>query len=140
MKKNSATLVIQVADRTEIERLLAILHLGLCTAIEQGVLPITSAEDYLYSPYTLEQLETLGVSPQSLRLVHLGTELEDVASLLPEKLQESLVEIKQAALTLLQTLPYSPGAEHQWVQAMPTATNGKLAPAPAVKIFAAPNS
>lgn len=145
MKQNAMEMVIKVKDKTEIARLMSILNLGLCTAIEQGVLPIATAEDYFYSPYTLEKLEALGLSPQILRLVQLGTELEDIASLLPEKLAESLAEMKQAALEILQTLP-APDADQQWVQTTPitshpvNATNGLPIPTRQTKIFAASQS
>ena len=121
MKQTAMTMLIQVEDKTEIERLLAFLNIGLCVAIGQGALSIEAAEDYLYSPYTLEKLQELGVSLQAMRMVHLGTELEDIASLLPAQLDESLAEIQGAALAILQTLPASdPG--NQWMQTVPTAT------------------
>lgn len=128
--QTAMTMLIQVEDKTEIERLLALLNIGLYVAMSQGALSIEAAEDYLYSPYTLEKLQELGVSPQAMRMVHLGTELEDIASLLPEKLAESLAEIQETALAILQTLPIS-GLVNQWVQTLPTviqlenATNGK---------------
>jgi hypothetical protein len=107
------TMAIQLEDKTEIERLLSLLSIGLCVAIEQGALPVQAAEDYLYSPYTIEKLQELGVSPQLMRLVHLGTELEDVESLLPEKLGESLAEMNCTALEILQALP---ATDRKWVQ------------------------
>jgi hypothetical protein len=122
MKQTTMTMLIQTEDKTEIEHLLALLTIGLCVAIGQGALSIEAAEDYLYSPYTLEKLQELDVSPQALRMVHLGTELEDIASLLPEKLEESLTEIQGVALAILQTLPAS-GPGKQWVQTAPTATS-----------------
>lgn len=122
MKRTAMTMIIQVEDKTEIERLLAFLHIGLCVALEQGTVSIEAAEHYLYSPYTLEKLEELGVSPQLRRVVQLGSELEDVASLLPEKLDESLAEMKQAALEILQALSdHDP--DQQWVQTIPITSN-----------------
>lgn len=118
MKQNTMEMVIQVEDKTEIERLLSILSLGLCAALEQGALSIEAAERYLYSPYTLELLQKLNISPEVLQVVHLGTELEDVESLLPEKLGESLAEIKERSFKILQTLPNS-AAEQQWIQPEP---------------------
>lgn len=142
MKQTARAMIIQAEDKTEIERLLSLLSIGLCVAIEQGALSITAAEDYLYNPYTLEKLQELGVSAQLRRVVHLGAELEDVASLLPERLAESLAEMKGAALEILQALPANaPGK--QWVQTVPTttqlenATNGKPTPTAQSKVYAA---
>lgn len=142
MKHTTTVMTIQIEDKTEIERLLALLHIGLCVAIEKGIVSVEAAEDYLYSPYTVEKLAELGISPQLRRLVQLGTELEDVASLLPEKLDESLVEMQQAALEILQTLPpHNP--DQQWVQTVPItsrpakATNGSPIPTRRAKVYAA---
>ncbi len=142
MKQTAMAMTIQIEDKTEIERLLALLHIGLCVAIGQGILSIEAAEDYLYSPYTVEKLEELGVSPQLRRLVQFGCELEDVASILPKKLDESLAEMKQAALEILQALPpHNP--DQQWVQTMPitphpaNTTNGLPIPTRRAKIYAA---
>ncbi|MEZ4865815.1 MAG: DUF3969 family protein [Caldilineaceae bacterium] len=124
--KKANKMVIQLDNNTEIERLLAILNIGLCVALEQGALSIEAAERYLYTPYTLGKLEQLGISSQLLHIVHLGTELEDVESLLPEKLAESLAEIKQASLDILKILPVNESGQ-KWVQ---TKTNTAQVEAP----------
>lgn len=135
-------MIIQVEDRTEVERLLSILNIGLCVALEQGTLSIEAAEQYFYSPYTLKKLQELGVSPQLLTVVHLGTELEDVESLLPEKLGESLAEMKELSFQILETLPATDVGQ-KWVQTMPmpqhldTASNGKPTHAQPAKVYAA---
>ena len=142
MKQNAMEMVIQVEDKTEIERLLSILSLGLCSALEQGALSIEAAERYLYSPYTLELLQKLNISPEVLQVVHLGTELEDVESLLPEKLDESLAEMKELSFKILQTLPAA-AAEPQWVQAksllhsLESPANGKTATTQPSKVYVA---
>lgn len=140
MKQNTMEMVIQVEDTTEVERLLSILNIGLCVALEQGTLSIEAAEHYLYSPYTLEKLQQLGVSSELLQVVHLGTELEDMQSLLPEKLEESLAEMKDLSLKILQALPTT-DADPQWVQTKPSPhslenpTNGKSTTKQPSKIY-----
>lgn len=141
MKQNAMEMIIQIEDKAEIERLLSILNLGLCAALAQGVLSIEAAEHYLYSPYTLEMLQELDVSPKLLQVVHLGTELEDVESLLPEKLDESLAEMKQLSLEILRTLSAT-NPDRQWVQTKPIAnalenlTNGKTTTARSATVYA----
>ena len=142
MKQNAMEMVIEVEDKTEVERFLSILNLGLCVALEQGILSIEAAEQYLYSPYTLEKLQQLGVSPELLQVVHLGTELEDVESLLPEKLDESLAEMKELSFKILQALPAS-AAEQQWIQTEPlpnsleSSANGKSIAKQPSKVYVA---
>lgn len=69
--------VQKIDNKRDIEYLISILNLGLCVAIENGVLNIEEAEAYLYSPYTMEQLEKLDVATVLIDIIHLGTELED---------------------------------------------------------------
>jgi hypothetical protein len=112
-------MVIQLQDKTEIERLISLLNLGICAALESQVLSLEEAESYLYSPYTMEQLEKLGVAQELSALIHLGTELEDVKSLLPEKLSDSIAEIKGESIKVLKSLRSAPDqniCKKKWIQ------------------------
>lgn len=60
-------IVIKLQDKTEIERLISLINLGICAALEREVLSIEEAEYYLYSPYTMEQAEKWVVN-QDLKL------------------------------------------------------------------------
>jgi len=94
MKQTAMTMLIQVEDKTEIERLLAFPNLGLCVAIGQGALSIEAAEDYLYSPYTLEKLQELSVSPRAMRMVHLKVDIcrkEGKQKIAPDRAEETRV-------------------------------------------------
>ncbi len=82
------------------------MSLGICAAIVGESLSIAEAES-LFNPHTLEQLETLGLASDLIEIVHLGTELEDVQSLIPERLSESLTEIEAKALTFLNSIDLS---------------------------------
>ena len=115
----SIKLVIQLEDKSEIERLISIVNLGICTALESGILSIEEAESYLYSPYTMEQLEKLGVAQKLIDVVHLGTELEDIKNLLPDNFDQSLKEIKVETIEFLKSLtsnPSTPLPRKKWVQ------------------------
>ena len=119
MTLTSNKLMIHLQEKQEIERLISIIILGLCTAIERGVLSLEEAESYLYSPYTMEQLEKLGVDRKLIDVVHLGTELEDIKSLLPDKLDRSLEEIKIETIEFLKSLnsnSSTPLPRKKWVQ------------------------
>jgi Protein of unknown function (DUF3969) len=119
MTLTSNKLMIHLQEKQEIERLISIISLGLCTAIERGVLSLEEAESYLYSPYTMEQLEKLGVDRKLIDVVHLGTELEDIKSLLPDKLDRSLEEIKIETIEFLKSLnsnSSTPLPRKKWVQ------------------------
>jgi hypothetical protein len=119
MNHNPVEMIVKLEEKPDIERFVSIVNLGICTALENGVLTIEEAETYLYSPYTMEQLEKLDVAQELIDIVHLGTELEDIKSLIPEKLNESLEEIKVETLkfmkSVLQTTPTNIRPQ-KWIQ------------------------
>ncbi|MGK7878257.1 MAG: DUF3969 family protein [Xenococcaceae cyanobacterium] len=104
MEATSTKLMIQLEDKAEIERLISLISLGICAALKKGIVNLEAAESYLYSPYTIEQLKSLEVDQELIDLIHLGTELEDVESLIPEKLSDSICEIEVGTLKFLQSL------------------------------------
>jgi Protein of unknown function (DUF3969) len=119
MKNNFQEVILRAIGKIEIERLLAILNLGICIAIENEVMSLEEAEFYLYSPYTLEQLQKMEVSQQLIDIIHLGTELEDIKTLLPEELNTSLSEIKVESIKFLKSLHSEPSEKvfrKKWIQ------------------------
>jgi len=112
-------IVLRLEEQSEIERWVAVMSLGICAAIAGDSMSIEAAESHLFNPRILGQLEKLGMPQTLLDIVHLGTELEDVQSLAPERLPESLDEIQAKALELLSQLQHSsrPMAPvQQWIQ------------------------
>lgn len=108
----------KIDNKRDMEYLISILNLGLCVAIENGVLNIEEAEAYLYSPYTMEQLEKLDVAQELIDIIHLGTELEDLESLLPEQLSSGIEEIKTSTLEFIKSrqAPISIASRKKWIQ------------------------
>jgi Protein of unknown function (DUF3969) len=110
-------LMFQLDDRwsstdrrsSDVSQLVAVMSLGLCAAmvydrpevIAGGSVTIEEAERRLFNPKVLAQLTGLGVAESLLEIVHLGTELEDVQSLVPDKLAESLAQMQAKSLTFL---------------------------------------
>jgi hypothetical protein len=90
-------------ELNQIERLVAILSLGLCSAIKHEVINIDEAEHILYSPFTIKKLTEIGSHQEIIELIHAGTELEDLASLLPKELSKTLSQIEGKTLKLLST-------------------------------------
>ncbi len=112
-------LTIKVEEKVEIEILVSIINLGICAAHKEGVISIEEAESYLYSPYSMEQLKKLGVEQELIDIIHLGTELEDVKSLLPSEFALSIKEIEEKTLQFMQALTKSsPKAfpRKKWIQ------------------------
>jgi hypothetical protein len=101
MTVTSVPMMFKLDDQADVSELVAVMSLGLCTAIEAGSVTIAEAERRLFNPQILAGLEGLGLVEELLEIVHLGTELEDVQSLIPERLAESLAEIRSKALAFL---------------------------------------
>jgi Protein of unknown function (DUF3969) len=103
MNTAAMPIMFQLDDRSEISQLVAVMSLGLCTAIAGGSVTIEEAERRLFNPKILAQLRGLGLTEALLEIIHLGTELEDVQSLMPDKLAESLTQMQEKSLIFLQT-------------------------------------
>lgn len=79
--------------------------LGLSVAIKHQVIDIDEAEQLLYSPFLMKKLNEMAVKPEIIDLIHVGTELEDLESLLPNELTKSLSKMENKALKLLTASP-----------------------------------
>ncbi|MCQ4087555.1 DUF3969 family protein [Saccharibacillus sp. JS10] len=82
----------------ENQKLVSIIQLGFLTALEKEVITIEEAEAYLFSPFTSEKLKAYGFSESVINIILEGCELEDVESLLPNRLQANIVRIKEEIL------------------------------------------
>lgn len=92
-------------EKNQVERITNILLIGLLTGLEKGSISIEEAEGYLFNPYSVERLEKYNTSSEIIEIIKLGCELEDIESLLPEKLQENIRLLKERAVLLLESIP-----------------------------------
>jgi hypothetical protein len=97
----SVPMLFKMDDSSDVSQVVVVMSLGLCAAIEGGSVSIEEAERRLFNPQMLGRLEGLGVSESVIEIVHLGMELEDVRSLIPERLGDSLAEMRSRALMFL---------------------------------------
>lgn len=88
-------------ERVQLEKVVAAMAIGLNRAIADGAISIDEAERLLYLPGVMMLLKELGMDDDVISVVHAGTELEDIQSLIPEQLPESLSRIDQEALRIL---------------------------------------
>ena len=120
-------MIIDVEAPIEIETLVAVLSLGLCTALESQSLTIEEASGCLFSPYTMSLLRRVNASPDLVHLIHLGTELEDLESFTPNYFLRWLETMKVLALAILRSPPELSEHEYKehWFQ-----DNPRLVPVP----------
>lgn len=106
---------VSVEGKTDIERFILLLNVGLTTALREGIISIEQAENFLYNPYSIEKLNKIGISECITELVHLGCELEDVESLLPHKLEGSIEAIKRQSIEQLRSIPPDTIYTKKWI-------------------------
>lgn len=91
----------------EVEYFLSITLLGVIEGILSKKISIDEAERIFFSPAIAANLEELGIDYSIIKSIWLGTELEDVYSLIPEKLNESLLEIKHILLSKISSYEFN---------------------------------
>ncbi len=100
-------LVVEVESRSEMDCLIAVLSLGLLTAVEQNCLTADEAERYLFGPAGLDAAMQARVAPEVVDLVHRGLFLDDVQRMIPGNFPRMLEEMKTAALSVLRGQDHS---------------------------------
>ncbi len=103
-------------DTEQLEKVVLALSLGICVALENKAITIDEAEHLLFSPCTLDVLEKIGVHKDIVGLIHDGTELEDVARIVPEHFGEHFLTMKKDALRLLKQLPSCDMSQVKWIE------------------------
>ncbi|MBC1504080.1 DUF3969 family protein [Listeria booriae] len=90
-------LILSVDKKNEAERMVLICIIGLLDSLENNLLTIEECEGYLFSPYSVTILKEKNLDSQVIEILELGCELEDVQSLLPDKLQAEIQDLKARA-------------------------------------------
>lgn len=85
-------LTIEIDEESYIQSYLSILSIGILECLEKELICYDDAMNILYLPGMIEKYEK--VLPTLGEAIHLGTELEDVAEIVPDKLMESMEQIR----------------------------------------------
>ena len=89
---------INISGKNKGEKLVSIIQLGLLFALEKQIISIEEAEGYLFNPYTVNKLEMYGLREEVIDIIREGCELEDIQSLIPEKLLLNIIRLKEQTL------------------------------------------
>ncbi len=95
------------------EKMLLICIIGALEAVWGGELSIIESEQFLFSPHMIQQLKKKKYNKSIISLVEEACELEDIASLIPEKLDRNIVRMKQKALEMLKE--YDAFEKKHWI-------------------------
>lgn len=87
---------LSVNKTNEANILVLVCAIGLLE-VENDLLRIEDCDQYLFSPYSLDILQRKGIDQSIIDIVHLGTEIEDIESLLPYLLEKNIRELQEAA-------------------------------------------
>lgn len=108
-------LKISIQDKKEIEKFILINVIGLMDSLKDGLVTIDECEVYLYSPYSIKKLSDLKIDNNIIDLIEEGCELEDIESLVPEKLDNAIDSIKKKASRLLSELSKKETEKKKWI-------------------------
>jgi hypothetical protein len=92
-------------ELTQIERMLCQLCIGILNSLLKRSISIREAEQLLFSPFTNEYLRNNKISKNIINLIHRGCELEDIESLFPDKIDETIRELIEMAYIALDSIP-----------------------------------
>ncbi len=84
-----------------LERVTALLTVGLVVAPEAETVSTNEANQLLISPHTMALLRAAGVRQALGDLIHAGTAIEDFESLLPDQRSAALTKLREDALACL---------------------------------------
>jgi len=87
---------------TTTEKLIALLVLGLIEAISDGKFSSDDSENLIFLPKYLEELKKLNVDANLVSLFQLGTELNDIETLVPWTLGKTLEKMKELAFGVIE--------------------------------------
>ncbi|UBX50989.1 DUF3969 family protein [Providencia alcalifaciens] len=82
-------------------KFISFLALGVLTALDKNLISIDEAEGYIFKPYLSKLLEKIGSEEKLIDIVNLGCELDDVASLYPEDLQDQIKDLLDKTLSVI---------------------------------------
>jgi hypothetical protein len=91
--------------RTQIERMLCQLCIGVLTSLLKKEISIREAQQLIFSPFTNEYLKDIRISGDLIDIIHRGCELEDILSLLPEEFDDKVNDLIAETYSVVKKLP-----------------------------------
>lgn len=83
------------------EKIILINIIGTLESIQQGSITVDEGEAFLFSPRTVRILKEKKCKGSIINLIEQCCELEDIDSLLPDRLIDIIVELKTKSLKIL---------------------------------------
>ena len=83
------------------EKIILLSIIGSLDAIKEEAVSIDEIEKFLFSPHIYHKLKQKGYSGDILQIIEEGCELEDIFSLLPDKFDGDIDNMRRKSLLLL---------------------------------------
>ena len=96
------------------EKIILLAIIGNLEAIKKDGITIDEAEKFLFSPYMIKKLRAKMCDEKIIKIITKGCELEDIASLIPEKLNDVINELKKESVCLMKK--YDEISEFFWIE------------------------
>jgi hypothetical protein len=113
-------LSLTVDGQRQVDKVIALLCLGFVKAIRSEAITFDEAGRQLFWPWAWGELALAGCSSKLIYAVQLGSELTDVADLIPRALEASLTKVENLVLEVLQEHSSIPEKdEKRWLRAVP---------------------
>lgn len=96
------------------EKMLLLSIIGSLEAIKNSAVTIDEVEKFLFSPRMIKTLREKKCDENIVGIIEKGCELEDIYSLLPEKLDKVINELKQEAIMLVKN--YEECSKMVWLE------------------------
>lgn len=101
------------ANRTQ--RLLALFTLGVCDALSENAISNTEAERLLFSPRTMRNCKSMGLSAEAIKMIHIGTELDSISRMVGyEEWSASINSMRKIARDVLVATQESSSQLDNW--------------------------
>ena len=100
----------------EIERFICVVCLGLLEGIKDKAISIVESMNFLISPYSARILKRKGIDKELVDIIFLLCELEDVESIIPDKLNVSIEDAKKKIKEYLLALPKPQLPKDHWIE------------------------
>jgi len=113
------------AEINRTQRILALLALGICDALQNEAMSSDEAEDLLFSPHTRHCCEAMGAPAELVDILNEGSELDSIKRLLSsEQWIVALNSIMEKARSFLKETVPSDAQLEKWTSALSKLNTG----------------
>ncbi|NJK32708.1 MAG: DUF3969 family protein [Deltaproteobacteria bacterium] len=97
-------LILKARGSEDIQMLVAMVSLGMCRALADGAVRPEYACARLFGPALLTRMQRLPARHPLIDAVHVATELEDVANLVPDAFEGAIQDLEDHLLRVVRSL------------------------------------